>query len=78
MTGGKKMAKKKTYKELKEQIRELKGQLKGKENREYKSRLFSFIFGKEENKHWTLSLYNTIHGTSASLAKTGSFLQWGR
>lgn len=64
MAGGKKMAKKKTYKELKERIRELEGQLKSKENREYKSRLFSFIFGKEENKHWTLSLYNAIHGTS--------------
>lgn len=33
-------------------------------NREYKSRLFSFLFGREENKHWTLSLYNAIHGTS--------------
>lgn len=33
-------------------------------NREYKSRLFSFLFGREENKLWTLSLYNAIHGTS--------------
>ena len=32
-------------------------------NREYKDRLFSFIFGKEENKAWTLSLYNAMNGT---------------
>lgn len=37
---------------------------KNSTNREYKSRLFSFIFGREENKLWTLSLYNAIHGTS--------------
>lgn len=30
--------------------------------REYKDRLFSFIFGSEENKVWTLSLYNAING----------------
>ena len=28
--------------------------------REYKDRLFNFIFGSEENKAWTLSLYNAI------------------
>ena len=33
-------------------------------NREYKDRLFKFIFGNPENKEWTLSLYNAIHGTS--------------
>lgn len=33
-------------------------------NREYKSRLFCFIFGREENKRWTLSLYNSLHGTN--------------
>ena len=32
-------------------------------NREYKDRLFSFLFGREENKAWTLSLYNAINGT---------------
>lgn len=53
-----------TYKERKQRIYELTEQLKSHENREYKSRLFSFIFGREENKHWTLSLYNAIHGTS--------------
>ena len=50
-------------KELEQRIQELTAQLKSHENREYKSRLFSFIFGREENKHWTLSLYNAIHGT---------------
>ncbi len=32
-------------------------------NREYKDRLFKFIFGSPENKEWTLSLYNAINGT---------------
>ncbi len=32
-------------------------------NREYKDRLFVFIFGREENKKWTLSLYNAVNGT---------------
>ena len=39
-------------------------------NREYKDRLFNFIFGREENREWTLSLYNEINGsdhTDASL-----------
>ena len=50
------MAEKKTYEELEERIRELENQLKGTENREYKSRLFGFLFGREENKRWILSL----------------------
>lgn len=29
-----------------------------------KSRVFAFIFGREENKKWTLSLYNAVNGTS--------------
>lgn len=58
------MEEKKTYEELEERIKELEGQVKGTGNREYKSRLFSFIFGREENKPWTLSLYNALHGTS--------------
>ncbi|MBQ1516691.1 MAG: hypothetical protein IIZ46_00605 [Clostridia bacterium] len=33
-------------------------------NREYKDRLFKFIFGNPENKEWTLSLYNAINNTS--------------
>ena len=32
-------------------------------NREYKDRLFVFIFGREENKAWTLSLYNAVNGS---------------
>lgn len=32
-------------------------------NREYKDRLFKIIFGREENKAWTLSLYNAVNGT---------------
>ena len=31
--------------------------------REYKDRFFNFIFGSEENKAWTLSLYNAVNGT---------------
>ena len=33
-------------------------------NREYKDRLFKFIFGNPENKEWTLSLYNAVNGTN--------------
>lgn len=34
-----------------------------KANREYKDRLFCFIFGNPENRQWTLELYNAINGT---------------
>jgi hypothetical protein len=50
-----------------------KGGLMQKEsntNGKYKDRLFNFIFGSEENREWTLSLYNAINGshyTDASL-----------
>ena len=37
---------------------------KDRGNREFKSRLFSFLFGTEEHKDWTLALYNAINGTS--------------
>ncbi len=30
---------------------------------EYRDRLFSFIFGSEEHREWTLSLYNAVNGT---------------
>ena len=30
-------------------------------NREYKDRPFNFIFGSEENKEWTLGLYNAVN-----------------
>lgn len=33
-------------------------------NRNNKDRLFKFIFGREENKAWTLSLYNAINGSN--------------
>jgi YesN/AraC family two-component response regulator len=33
-------------------------------NRQYKDRLFKFIFGNPENKEWTLSLYNAVNGSS--------------
>lgn len=32
-------------------------------NREHKDRLFSFLFGREENKKWTLDLYNAVNGS---------------
>ena len=35
-------------------------------NTQYKDRLFHFIFGNEEHKDWTLSLYNAINGSSYS------------
>ena len=35
----------------------------GSANREYKDRLFKFIFGNPENNKWTLSLYNAMNGT---------------
>ena len=41
------MKEKKTYEELEKRILELENQLKGSSNREYKSRLFGFLFGRE-------------------------------
>ena len=35
-----------------------------KTNKNYKDRLFKFIFGNPENKEWTLSLYNAVNGSS--------------
>ncbi|HCM91824.1 MAG TPA: hypothetical protein DIS78_04585 [Lachnospiraceae bacterium] len=32
-------------------------------NLKHKDRLFNFIFGKEENRKWTLSLYNAVNGS---------------
>ena len=31
--------------------------------REYRDRLFKFIFGNSDNREWTLSLYNAINGS---------------
>lgn len=36
----------------------------GKVNRQYKDRLFSFIFGSEENKSYLMDLYNALNGTN--------------
>lgn len=33
-------------------------------NKEHKDRLFSFLFGSEANREWTLSLYNAVNKTS--------------
>ena len=33
-------------------------------NGEYKDRLFNFLFGSEENRAWTLSLYNAVNGSA--------------
>ena len=33
------------------------------DNKQYKDRLFHFLFGSEENKEWTLSLYNAVNET---------------
>ncbi len=33
-------------------------------NPQYKDRLFNFLFGSEENKAWTLSLYNAVNGSA--------------
>ena len=33
------------------------------DNSQYKDRLFTFLFGSEENKDWTLSLYNAVNGS---------------
>ncbi|MBR0168626.1 MAG: hypothetical protein IJQ08_08125 [Synergistaceae bacterium] len=33
-------------------------------NDEHKDRVFKFLFGNPENKHWTLSLYNAVNGSS--------------
>lgn len=32
-------------------------------NRQYKDRLFKFIFSNPKNKEWTLSLYNAVNGS---------------
>ena len=31
---------------------------------EYKDRVFKFLFGNPDNKHWTLALYNAVNGSS--------------
>ena len=38
-------------------------------NEKHKDRLFNFIFGQEENREWTLSLYNAINGSKYILMR---------
>ncbi len=38
-------------------------------NREYKDRLFKFIFGNPENKEWTLNLYNAMNDSHYTRAE---------
>ena len=38
--------------------------LSGSGSTQYKDRLFCFIFGSEEHKDWTLSLYNAVNSTN--------------
>ena len=45
-----------------DEYRELHGDQK-ESRKDYKDRLFKFIFGNPDNKAWTLSLYNAINGT---------------
>ena len=33
-------------------------------NNQFSDRLFNFIFGSEEHKDWTLSLYNAVNHTN--------------
>lgn len=57
----------KTVSELMEQNRLLSENSQPKDvKKDYKDRLFKFIFGNAENKAWTLSLYNAINGTNYS------------
>ena len=41
----------------------------GNANKEYKDRLFHFLFGREEHKGWTLSLYNAVRGSDYTNAE---------
>ena len=50
-----------TYDELEARVLDYERRLSGQGNREYKSRLFAFLFGREEHKDWTLALYNAIN-----------------
>ena len=51
--------------ELKELVRKKDEELARfhgvRSSEKYKSRLFSYIFGREENKRWTLRLYNAVN-----------------
>lgn len=53
---------------LTKQVKEYKVLVEEKElkdaRKDYKDRLFKFIFGNPENRQWTLSLYNAVGGTN--------------
>ena len=57
-----------TIESLTERIEEYKILVTNKDlkdaEKDYKDRLFKFIFGNPDNKQWTLSLYNAMNGTS--------------
>ncbi len=42
-------------------------------NNEYKDRLFNYIFGREENREWTLSLYNAVNRSNYTDASVIEF-----
>ena len=42
-------------------------------NKEYKDRLFTKIFGREEHRDWALNLYNAVNGTSHADAEAIEF-----
>lgn len=42
-------------------------------NREYRDRLFKFIFGSPQNKEWALSLYNAVNGSDHTDAEAIEF-----
>ncbi|MBQ5987879.1 MAG: hypothetical protein IJL67_00105 [Oscillospiraceae bacterium] len=58
-----------TIKKLQEEIEQSKHSTEENDtnteviNSQHKDRLFKFVFGKPDNKPWTLSLYNAINGT---------------
>ena len=45
-------------------------------NPKHKDRLFNFIFGKEENRKWTLSLYNAVNGSDHDDESMIEFNAW--
>ena len=55
------MSKKKTYEELEEYIRELEAKQKSHESREYKSRLFCFLFGNEMPEDFIIKKFITAN-----------------
>ncbi len=42
-------------------------------NRQYRDRLFKFIFGNPDNREWTLSLYNAVNGSNYTDASKITF-----